>query len=95
MKISDFLAAPDERWHDIPNTSLLQASSYGRIRNANTMEFFGEIRIMEDLGGILDGSIPPWSTDSVLATPAPRSYWKHRGRHDRADEEAFLYAEAA
>ena len=94
MNISEFLAAPDERWHDIPNTDL-SASSYGRIRDARQMTFFGEIRFMEDLGGILDGSIPVWSIDSVLATPAPRSYFKHRGRHDKTDEDALPYAEAA
>lgn len=95
MNISDFLAAPNERWHDIPNTDLLQVSSYGRIRNSRTMEFFGECRFMDDLEGILNGTIPPWSKDSVVATPAPRSYWKHWGRHDKAEEGALLNAEAA
>ena len=94
MDIIDFINAAEECWRDVPNTNL-EASSYGRIRNIITKAFFGEVRFLEDLSGILSGNIPVWEMDSVVMTPAPRSYFRHRKRHDRQDEEALLHGLAA
>lgn len=94
MNITDFINAPDECWRDIPTTNL-EASSYGKIRNVMTKAFYGEIVYLEDLHGILSGAIPVWRKGCVVMTPAPRSYFKHRSRTEKAYEDAYLYADAA